>query len=62
MFCAFHNEHILIARVFYIEHKSGAKVQYFFELTKYILCFLSKSILFNPHLEDFLLGNVAKGR
>ena len=30
MFCAFHNEHILIARVFYIEHKSGAKVLLFF--------------------------------
>ena len=27
MFCVFRNEHILIARVFYIEHKSTAKVQ-----------------------------------
>ena len=34
MFCAFHNEHILIARVFYIEHKSAAKLQQIFGICK----------------------------
>ncbi len=34
MFCAFHNEHILIARVFYIEHKSAANLQQIFGIRK----------------------------
>jgi len=50
MFYAFRNEHILIARVFYIEHKSTAKVQqklhickrsgYFFEKKKRFIAYL----------------------
>jgi len=34
MFCVFYNEHVLVVRVFCIEHKSAAKVQRNFDICK----------------------------
>ena len=55
MFCAFRIEHILIARVFYVEHKSAAKVLLFFELCKYFFDIHKKICTFDA---DFCFYDV----
>ena len=57
MFCAFHNEHILIARVFYIEHKSVAKVQQKLHICKRSGYFLRKKAIYRLFVSiEWLLG------